>query len=130
MRVCVLARIARQHIFATPLGKKKSSSASMVEDQSKIDPRNTIDPKYDEIPEDQFQALEIKLKEIEAEAKKKLISCYGKTRQGVIQKEKFILPTLSSSTSTDAHEVTAPVSTTSSNVTMEQVENLFAERDV
>ena len=40
----------------------------MVEDQSKIDPRNTIDPKYDEIPEDQFQALEIKLKEIEAEA--------------------------------------------------------------
>ena len=72
----------------------------MAEDQSKINPRNTIDPEYDEIPEDQRQALEIKLKEIEAEAKKKLISCYGKTRQGVIQKEKFVLPTLLSSTPT------------------------------
>ena len=91
----------------------------MAEDQSKINPRNTIDPEYDDILEDQRQALEIKLKEIEAEAKKKLISCYGKTRLGVIQKEKFVLPTLSSTTSTDAHEVTSPVSTTSSNVTME-----------
>ena len=47
----------------------------MADDQSKIDPKNTIDPEYDEIPEDQRQALEIKLKELEAEAKKKLISC-------------------------------------------------------
>ena len=64
----------------------------MAEDQSKIDPRNTIDPEYDELPEDQRQALEIKLKEKEAEAKKKLISCYGKTGQGVVQKEKFVVP--------------------------------------
>ena len=104
----------------------------MAKDNSKIDPRNIDNPEYDEIPEDQRQALEIKLKEIEAEAKKKLISCYGKTRQGVIQKEKFVLPTLSSSTpTTDASvKVTAPVSSTSSSVTMEQVKNLFAERDV
>ena len=129
MRNRVLALDRRQHILATSLGKKKSSPANMAEDKSKIDPRNIDNPQYYEILEDQRQALEIKLKEIEAEAKKKLISCYGKTRQGVIQKEKFILPTLSSSTSTDAHEVTAPVSTTSSNVTMEKVENLFAERD-
>ena len=40
----------------------------MAEDQSKINPRNTIDPEYDDILEDQRQALEIKLKEIEAEA--------------------------------------------------------------
>jgi hypothetical protein len=72
----------------------------MAEDNSQIDPRNIDNPEYDEIPEDQRQALEIKLKEIEAEAKKKLISCYGKTRQGVIQKEKFVLPTLLSSTPT------------------------------
>ena len=81
----------------TPLWKKKSSSANMAEDNSKIDPRNIVDLEYDENPEDQCQALEIKLKELEAEAKKKLISCYGKTRQGVIQKEKFVLPTLLSS---------------------------------
>ena len=103
----------------------------MAEDKSKIDSRNIDNPEYDEIPEDQRQALEIQLKEIEAEAKNKLISCYGKTRQGVIEKEKFVLPTLSSSTtSTDAPEITAPVSTTTSNVTLAQVENLFAERDV
>ena len=76
--------------------------------------------------------MEIKLKEIEAEAKKKLISCYGKTRQGVIQKEKFILPTLSSSTPTMdiSPEVTPSVSATSIGVTMEQVENLFTEREM
>ena len=100
----------------------------MAEDKSKIDLRNIDNPEYDEIAEDQRQALEIQLKEIEAEAKNKLISCYGKTRQGVIEKEKFVLPTLSSSTtSTDAPEITAPVSTTTSNVTLAQVENLFAE---
>ena len=46
--------------------------------------------------------------------------------------KKFVLPTLSSSTpTTDASvKVTAPVSATSSSVTMEQVKNLFAERDV
>ena len=45
---------------------------------------------------------------------------------------KFVLPTLSSSTpTTDASaKVTAPVSATSTGVTTEQVENLFAERDV
>ena len=102
----------------------------MADDKSQIDLRNIDNPEYDEILEDQRQALEIKLKEIEAEAQKKLISLYGKTWQGVIQKEKFVLPTLSSTTSTDAPEVTAPVSSTSSNVTMEQVENLFVERDV
>ena len=104
----------------------------MAEDQSKIDPRNIDNPQYYEILEDQRQALEIKLKEIEAEAKKMLITCYGKTRQGVIQKEKFVLPTLSSSApTTDASpKVTAPVSATSIGVTMEQVENLFTEREM
>ena len=34
------------------------------------------------------------------------------------------------STSADAYEVTPPVSETSTGVTMEQVKNLFAERDV
>ena len=45
----------------------------MAEDKSKIDPRNIVDPECDEIPEDQHQALEIKVKEIEAEARNKMI---------------------------------------------------------
>ena len=40
----------------------------MAEDKSKIDLRNIDNLEYDEILEDQSQALEIKLKEIEAEA--------------------------------------------------------------
>ena len=92
MRNCVLTLVRRQHILVTSLGKKKSSPANMAEDKSKIDPRNIDNPQYYEILEDQRQALEIKLKEIEAEAKKKLISFYGKTRQDVIQKEKFVPP--------------------------------------
>ena len=69
MHVRVLAKIARQHILATLLGtKKKSSLTNMAKDNSKIDPRNIDNPEYDEILEDQRQALEIKLKEIEAEA--------------------------------------------------------------
>ena len=104
----------------------------MAKDNSKIDPRNIDNPQYYEILEDQRQALEIKLKEIEAEAKKKLISFYGKTRQDVIQKEKFVPPTLSSSTPTTdiSLEVTPSVSATSIGVTMEQVENLFTEREM
>ena len=68
---------------------------------------------------------------MEAEAKKRLISCYGKTRQGVIEKEKFVMPTLSSTTFTNASaKVTPPTSEISSGATIEQVENLLAERDV
>ena len=68
MHVRVLAKIARQHILATPQGtKKKSSSANMAEDNSQIDPRNIDNPEYNEIPEDQRQALEIKLKESQEE---------------------------------------------------------------
>jgi hypothetical protein len=48
-------------------------------------------------------------------------------RRGKVTKIKEIGST---STSADASEVTPPVSETSSGVTMEQVKNLFAERDV
>ena len=40
----------------------------MADDKSYFDLRNIDNPEYDEILEDQRQALEIKLKEIEAEA--------------------------------------------------------------
>ena len=118
----------------TPLGKKKSSSTDMAEDRSKVDPKNIIDAQYDDVLEDQRQVFEIKLKELEADSRKRLISCYGKTQQGVIEKEKFVMPTFSSTasfTSTDAStEVTHNVSDSSSSVILEQVKNLLAEKDV
>jgi len=52
----------RQHILATPLGKKKPLSAAMADDivdASKIDPEDIIDAKYDDIPKErrnQFEA--------------------------------------------------------------------------
>ena len=53
--------------MATPLVKQKPSSADMVgekEDGAKVDPKNIVDIKYDDLPEEQCQALEVQLKEI------------------------------------------------------------------
>ena len=50
-----------QHILATPLGKKKCSSAAMAGDMldaSKIDSEDIIDAEYDDIPEEHHQAFE------------------------------------------------------------------------
>ena len=49
------------------------------EDQDKfnVDPMNDNDVKYDDLPEEQSQALEIQLEEMRAKAKRKLISCYN-----------------------------------------------------
>ena len=58
-------------------------------------------------------------KEIEVEAKKRLTLLLWEDSARCDREGEFVIPTLSSTTSTDAHEVTSPVSTTSSNVTME-----------
>jgi len=58
----------RQHILATPLGKKKSPSASMAgedQDKFKVDPKNGDDVEYDDLPEEQRLAFEIQLKQRE-----------------------------------------------------------------
>ena len=47
--------------------KQKPSSVDMVgekEDGAKVDPKNIVDIKYDDLPEEQCQALEVQLKEI------------------------------------------------------------------
>ena len=109
------------------------------EDASKIDPKNIIDAEYDDVPEEhRRKPLEDQIKAFEAEYKKQLASCFRKTRQGVIQKQKFVIPTfplpiLSTTTSTSANasiEVTPALSESSSGVTLEQVQKLLAERDV
>ena len=57
------------------------------------------------------------------------MSYFSIDRQGRVTKDKDIV--FPSTPTTDASaKVTAPVSATSTGVTMEQVENLFAERDV
>ena len=88
--------------FSDSSREKKSPSASMAgedQDKFKVDPENGDDVEYDDLPEDQRQAFEIQLKQWEEEARRKLISCYERTPQGVIEKEKSVMPILSSTTS-------------------------------
>ena len=42
--------------------------AGEKEDGTKVDPKNVVDIKYDNLPEEQRQALEAQLKEIKAES--------------------------------------------------------------
>ena len=66
------------------------------QDGVKIDPKNVGGVEYNDIPEEKRHALEAHLKELEAEAKRKLVACYGKTQQSSIEKEQFVMPTFPS----------------------------------
>jgi len=71
--------------LATLLGKNKSPLAAMASekgDASKVDPSNVISVKYDDIPMDDRQKFEAKLKQQEEEARKNLLSCSGNTERG------------------------------------------------
>ena len=95
----MLTRIASTY-FGDSTGEEESTSVNMADEgASKIDPENIVDIKYDDLPEEQRQAFEIQLKQREEEARRKLISCYERTPQGVTEKEKFVMPILSSTTS-------------------------------
>ena len=47
-------------------------------DGVKIDPKNVGGVEYNAVPEEKRQALEAHLKELEAEAKRRLVVCYGR----------------------------------------------------
>jgi len=82
--------------LATLLEKKKSLSAAMADDivdASKIDPEDINDAEYDDIPEERRKQFEAQLKKEQEEATRRLLACYERTRQGVIKKEKFVMPT-------------------------------------
>ena len=82
--------------------KKKASSADMAgenQDKGKVDPKNIIDAKYGDVPEDQRKNLEACIRDYSEDIKRRMAVCYGKTQQGVVEKEKFVMPTLSSTTS-------------------------------
>ena len=67
-------------------------------DASKVDPANIININYKDLPEEQRQKFEANLKRQNEEIKARMLACYGKTRQGVIEKETFVMPSISSTT--------------------------------
>ena len=59
---------------------------------SKVD-STSIDVKYEDISEDRRKQFEAQLKKEQEEATRRFLACYEKTRQGVVEKEKFVMPT-------------------------------------
>ena len=90
------------YFLATPLGKKKqSTSVTMIgeiEDASKVGPANTININYEDLPEEQRLKFEADLKQRNKEIKARMLACYGKTQQGVIEKKKFVMLGIQSTT--------------------------------
>ena len=80
-------------------------------DASKVDPLNAINITYEDLSKEQRQKFEADLKRQNEEIKAKMLACYGKTRQGVIEKEKFVMPGTQSAT------LHAPSTTTSTSPT-------------
>ena len=91
---CVLANSASTYFLATPLGTDLSSSGTMAGDKvdSKVD-ATPIDIKYEDIPEETRKQFEAAFQKEQEDAKNRLLTCFGKTRQGVFKKEEFKMPT-------------------------------------
>ena len=90
-----MANFASTYFLATPLGTDLHSSDAMTDDKvnpTKVD-STPVDVKYEDIPEESRKQFEAQLKKEQVETTKRLLACYGKTRQGVFEKEKFVMPT-------------------------------------
>ena len=98
----MLTRLASIYFLATLVGKKKqSTSVTMtgeILDASKVDPLNAINVTYEDLSEEQLQKFEADLKRQNEEIRAKMLACYRKTQQGVIEKEKFVMPAFQSAT--------------------------------
>ena len=98
----MLTKFVSTYFLATLLGKDLHPSVTMTGDKvnpSKVD-STPLDVKYEDIPESRKQ-FEAQLKK-EQEATKRLLSYYGKTRQGVLEKVKFVMPTFTPFTTATA----------------------------
>jgi len=89
--------------LATPLGKKKKQSTSVAVagengDASKIYPLNAIHVTSEDLSEEQRQKFDADMKQQNEGLKARMLACYGKTQQGVIQKETFVLPSILATT--------------------------------
>ena len=69
-----------------------------IGDASKVDPANTINITYENLSKEQRLKFEADLKRQNKEIKARMLACYGKTRQGVVEKEKFVMPGIQSTT--------------------------------
>jgi hypothetical protein len=94
---------------------------------TEVDKDNTIPCTEEHLPEDIRQLLEERKKKCDEEDMKVALASIKVDRRGKVTKIKEID---FNSTSAYASDVTPPVSETSTGVTMEQVKNLFTERDV
>ena len=62
----------------------------------KVDPKVDVIPidiKYEDIPEETRKQFEAAFQKEQEDAKKRLLACFGKTRQDVFKKEEFNIPT-------------------------------------
>ena len=82
-----------------------------VGDASKVYPANTININYEDLPEERRLKFEANLKQRNEEIKVRMLACYRKTRQGVIEKEKFVMQAIQSTTP-PAPPITTLTSTT------------------
>ena len=80
-------------------------------DPCKVDLSNTINISYEDLSEEQRQKFKANLHRQNEEIRAKMLACYRKTRQGVIEKEKFVMPGTQSATPP------APSTTTSTSLT-------------
>ena len=95
---------------------------------TEVDKNNIIEATTDHLPDDIRQLLEERKKKRDEEDLKAALESIKVDRRGKVTKVKDIVFT---STSTDASAaVTSTVSESSSGVTLDQVKNLLAERDV
>ena len=60
--------------------------------RSKVD-STPIEVKYEDIPEERCKQFKAQLKKEQDEATKRLLACYGKTQQGIVKMEQFVMPT-------------------------------------
>ena len=95
----------------------------------------SVDVKYEDIAEERRKQFEAQLKKEQDEATKRLLACYGKTRQGVIKKEKFVMPTFtppppnpSTTTTAAATSASTPTDVSLSFESIKQFAEAFCSR--
>jgi hypothetical protein len=68
--------------------------------QTEVGPHNTIGMAMEDLPEAERMALEKELEEEMAEARRRKLACFQKTRMGVIKKTLLAITTMATATST------------------------------
>jgi hypothetical protein len=111
------------------LGKYLFKSAGEKPIPSNVD-STPVEVKYEDIPEERHKQFEPQLKKEQDEATRRLLACYGKTWQSVVEKEKFVMPTFTPPLPNPSTMATAAASSASaaSNVSFSfESINQFAE---